>query len=336
MKYVPVLSSTGRRLMPCHAARVRELVRQGRAIRRFDRGLFYIKLLDREVGETQPIVVGIDPGSKKEAYSIKSENHTFLNIQADAVAWVSEAEETSTIMRRGRRGRKTPYRQMRLNRRQGQFRLPPSTRARWGWKLRLCRWLARYYPIETFVVEDIAAVTRSGKYRWNRSFSPLQVGKTWFYEQLGHIGQVKLYKGYETFEARNELGLKKSKKKLSDSFEAHCVDSWTLATLLVGGHLVPDNKAILYIVPLRFYRRQLHMLQPAKGGKRRRYGGTLSLGLKRGTWVKHSQHGVCYVGGTTARSVSLHTMQTGTRIAKVKPETLQYLTRSTWRIRKEA
>ena len=336
MKYVPVLSSTGQRLMPCHAARARELVRQGRAVRRFDRGLFYIKLLDRETGDTQPIVVGIDPGAKKEGYSIKSKAHTFLNIQADAVTWVSEAEETSANARRRRRGRKTPYRQMRINRRQGQFFLSPSTRARWGWKLRLCRWLGRYYPIETFVVEDIAATTKLGKRRWNRSFSPLEVGKMWFYEQLGRIGQVKLYKGYETFEARNLLGLKKSKKKLSDSFEAHCVDSWILATLWIGGHLEPDNKAMLYIVPLCFHRRQLHMLQPAKGGDRRRYGGTLSLGLKRGTWVKHPKHGVCYVGGTTGKSVSLHDMQTGVRMAKVKPETLQFLTRSSWRIRKVA
>src|SRR5688572_18895009 len=165
MQYVPVLSSTGQRLMPCHAARARQLIRQGRAVRRFDRGLFYIKLLDREIGDTQPIVIGIDPGSKKEAYSIKSETHTFLNIQADAVTWVSEAEDTSTTQRRNRRRRKTPYRQMRINRKQGHFRLPPSTRARWGWKLRVCRWLARYYPIVTFVVEDVAAITKPGKCR---------------------------------------------------------------------------------------------------------------------------------------------------------------------------
>jgi hypothetical protein len=111
MQYVPVLSSTGQRLMPCHAARAREIVRKGRAIRRFDRGLFYIQLLDRESGDTQPIAVGIDPGSKKEAYTIKSESHTYLNIQADAVTWVKQAEEQSTRMRRTRRNRKTPYRQ---------------------------------------------------------------------------------------------------------------------------------------------------------------------------------------------------------------------------------
>src|SRR5258708_1745543 len=146
-QFVPVISSTGKALMPTDNKKADKLIERGRAIRGFDRGIFYIKLLDRENGYTQPIAIGIDPGAVKEALTVKSEAHTYLNIQADAVTWVSDAEETSTTMRRGRRSRKTPYRQLRVNRRAGQFRLPPSTRARWGWKLRLCTWLARYYPI---------------------------------------------------------------------------------------------------------------------------------------------------------------------------------------------
>jgi hypothetical protein len=134
LKYVPVLSSTGERLMPCHAARARELVRKGRAVRRFDRGLFYIQLSDRETGETQPIAVGIDPGSKKEAITVKSESHTYLNIQADAVTWVKEHVEIRRNMRRVRRYRKTPYRKCRPNRQVNQVKLPPSTKSRWGWK----------------------------------------------------------------------------------------------------------------------------------------------------------------------------------------------------------
>lgn len=322
--------------MPCHAARARQLIRAGRAVRRFDRGLFYIQLADRPDGDTQAIAVGIDPGSKKEAYTVKSEAHTFLNIQADAVTWVKEAEETSTHMRRSRRGRNIPYRECRPNRRQGQFKLPPSTRARWGWKLRLCQWLARYYPIETYVVEDVAAVTKAGQRRWNQSFSPLEVGKQWFYQQLEQLGQVELIKGYETAEARNRLGLKKSKQKMSDSFEAHCVDSWVLANLWVGGHSVADNKAMLYIVPLRFHRRQLHRLQAAKGGVRKRYGGTLSLGLKRGSWVKHPQYGVCSIGGHLNGGLSLHNLEDGKRLCQnATPSDCQHLTFATWRIRKD-
>lgn len=335
MQYVPVVSSSGQRLMPCHAARARELVRKGRAVRRFDRGLFYLQLLDRETGETQPIAVGVDPGSKKEAFTVKSEAHTYLNIQADAVTWVKEAEATSTQMRRSRRARKTPYRKCRPNRRQGQFRLPPSTRARWEWKLRLCRWLARSYPITAFVVEDIAAITKPGKRRWNTNFSPLEVGKHWFCQQLGQLAEVRTRPGYETKAAREALGLKKSKQKLSDRFEAHCIDSWVLANWEVGGHTAVDNNAILYIVPLRFHRRQLHRFQPETGGIRKPYGRTLSLGFKRGSWVKHPKWRVCYVGGCLKGRLSLHSLQDGKRLCQnAKPEDCQLLTSSSWRIRK--
>lgn len=331
-QFVPVVSRTGKVLMPTSSRKANRLIEKGRAVRRFDRGLFYIQLTDREDGYTQAIAVGIDPGSKKEAFTVKSAAHTYLNIQADAVTWVKEAEETSTQMRRTRRNRNTPYRKCRLNRRQGQFRLPPSTRARWGWKLRLCHWLVRRYPITTFVVEDIKAVTRPGKKRWNVSFSPLEVGKHWFYRELGQLAEVQTRNGWETKQERDRLGLKKSSSKMSDQFEAHCVDSWVLANTAVGDHSTPDNTHILYIVPLRFHRRQLHRLQPEKGGIRKPYGGTLSLGFKRGSWVKHPRYGLCYVGGTTGGTISLHQMQDGQRVAKVKPHTVQFLTHSSFRV----
>ena len=334
-KYVPVVSSTGKRLMPTTNKRANKLIARGRARRRFDRGLFYIQLVDRADGYTQPIAVGIDPGSKREGFTVKSEAHTYLNIQTNAVDWVSKAEETSTTMRRARRYRKTPYRKMRVNRNQGQTRLPPSTRARWGWKLRLCQWLARYYPIQTFLVEDIAAVTKPSKRRWNQSFSPLEVGKQWFYAELSKLGEVRPIMGYETAEVRNSLGLKKSGQKLSDKFEAHCIDSWVLANLWVGGHKAPDNTAMLRIIPLRFHRRQLHRLQPEKCGIRKPYGGTLSQGFKRGSWVNHPKHGTCYVGGSSKGRVSLHSLQDGKRLTQgAKPEDLTFLCTASWRLQK--
>ncbi|GIK62479.1 MAG: hypothetical protein BroJett018_02730 [Chloroflexota bacterium] len=335
-QFVPVVGSTGKPLMPTTHKRANKLIAKGRAVRRFDRGLFYIKLLDREEGYTQPIAVGIDPGSKKEALTVKSASHTYLNIQADAVTWVKEVEQTSTQMRRSRRNRKTRYRACRPNRRQGQFQLPSSTRARWGWKLRLCRWLARYYPIQVFVVENIKATTKQGQRRWNSSFSPLEVGKQWFYAELGQIAEVQTVQGYETKQLRDKLGLKKSKNKMSDQFEAHCVDSWVLANSAVGGHTDVDNPAILCIIPLRFHRRQLHALQFAKGGERRPYGGTLSMGIKRGTWIKHPKYGLCYVGGSNKSRISLHDMDSGQRVCqKAKPEDCIILTTASWRIKSE-
>jgi hypothetical protein len=318
--------------MPCHPARARELVRNERASRRFNRGVFYIQLLDRQDGETQEIAVGIDPGSKKEAFTIKSEAHTFLNIQADAVQHVKQAVGTRRQMRRARRYRKTPCRQNRKNRARGG--LPPSTKARWQWKLRLCSWLSKLFPITKFVVENIKAKTIKGGKKWNGSFSPLECGKSWFYAQLGTLAPVETKQGWATKELRDSLGLRKSKDKLSDKFEAHCVDSWVLANGWTGGHEVPDNREIFFVSPLRFHRRQLQRLEPGKRGIRSPYGGTCSLGFKRGSLVKHAKWGLAYIGGTMEDRISLHCVKTGRRLCQnAKPADCKFLCFNSWRTR---
>lgn len=49
--------------MPCHPARARQLLKQGRAvIHRV--APFVIRLKDREEGDTQPVRLKLDPGSK--------------------------------------------------------------------------------------------------------------------------------------------------------------------------------------------------------------------------------------------------------------------------------
>ena len=316
--------------MPCSNHRADELVRRGKAVRRFNRGIFYIKLTEREEGVVQPVVVGIDPGSKKEGFTVKSSKHTFLNIQADAVTWVKENEERSTMMRRGRRNRNCPCRQPKLNRKHGG--MSPSIRARWGWKLRIARWLAKMYPISTFVVEDICAPTKQRQNKWNRSFSPLEVGKNWFYLELASIAFVITKQGWETKNERDRLGLKKLSNKMSSRFEAHCVDSWALANMIVGNHFVPDDKQVLFIAPFRFHRRQLHVLQPKKG-VRKPHGGTMSLGIKRGTWIKYKDIGLCYVGGNMNGKISLHSMSNGKRLTKyAKVSDCILGTRSSWRL----
>src|SRR6266567_1445623 len=56
--------------------------------------------------------------------------------------------------------------------------------------------------------------------------------------------------------------------------------------------------------------------EPEKGGKRKPYGGTLSLGIKRGTLVKHPTWGKAYVGGTMDGKLSLHDPETGKRLTQ--------------------
>ncbi len=317
--------------MPCHPARARELIRKGKAVRQFDRGMFYIRLLNRSDGVTQPIAIGVDPGSKKEGLTVKSSSHTYVNINADAVTFVEEAKKDQRILRRFRRQRKTPCRQPRSNRVMGG--LSPSTKARWQWKLRMLNWLRRIFPISDIVVENVS-VQNKGKREWDVSFSPLQTGKKWFYDEVRKLATLKTFEGHETARMRGDLGLNKTKKKTAEVFEAHCVDSWVLANAIVGGHAKPDNTRLLCVTPFRLHRRELHHQQPGKNGIRSPYGGTRSLGFKRGSIVRHRKYGIVFVGGTSNNRISLQRMEDGRRLCQnAKPSDVQFLAYSTWRTR---
>jgi hypothetical protein len=329
--FVPVVDQNQQPLMPTTPARARRWIESRKATPFWKRGVFCVRLnVEPSARETQEIAVGIDPGSKREGFTVKSEAHTFLNLHVEARTGVKESVETRRNMRRARRFRKTPCRQNRKNRSRGG--LPPSTKARWQWKLRIAAWLCQMFPVSRFVVEDIAAVTKKGQRRWNKSFSTLEVGKNWFYEQLGKLAPVSTKQGFETKALRDAAGLKKTSKKLEETFDAHCVDSWALANSYTGGHIKPDNTTILCLAPIDLRRRQLHLLQPAKGGERRRHGGTRSLGFQRGSIVKHVKRGIVFVGGTMGDRISLHALGTGNRLTQTaKPADCRFRSHNSWR-----
>lgn len=393
--FVPVIDINQRPLMPTSPARARRWIESGKATPFWKRGIFCVRLnVEPSERNTQPIAVGVDPGSKREGYTVKSQTHTYLNVQTHTVDWVKDHVEVRRSMRRARRFRNTPCRQNRKNRLVNKQKLPPSTKARWQWKLRICKWLTLMFPVSTFVVEDIKAKTwkgarrpkacdktkspqllesnsrrtathsflksapsnafrratqellGSGVRKWNSMFSPLEVGKQWFYSELRSLANLQTRTGNDTYEMRQELGLKKSKNKLSNSFSAHCVDSWVLANWSVGGHERPDNTRLIEIIPLEFHRRQLHRLQHAVGSVRARYGGTISDGLKRGSLVKHVKYGLVYVGGymekptkkePSRKVISLHDISTGKRITQnALKDDCKFLTYNTWRIQHAA
>jgi hypothetical protein len=328
--FVPVIDHNQQPLMPTTPSRARRWIRSGKATGFWKRGVFMVRLnsapSDRK---TQPVIVGIDPGSRREGFSVVSATHTFLNIQTATPDWVKDAVETRRNMRRTRRYRKTPCRANRQNRAQGY--LPPSTKARWQWKLRVCWWLKKMFPITAFVVEDVKATTKRGK-RWNQHFSPMHAGKQFFHEELQKLGRVETRQGWETAQLRERYGLKKSSNKLAETFTAHAVDAWCLANSWLEGQTQPEQTTLFCLTPLRFHRRQLHRLQPEAGGKRKLYGGTRSNGFKRGSLVKHPKFGVCYVGGYLKDRVSLHALADGKRLTKqAKPEDCVFLTYCSWR-----
>lgn len=164
-------------------------------------------------------------------------------------------------------------------------------------------------------------------------FSPMEQGKQWFYAEAARYGNVFPIPAFEVYQKREELGLKKSGEKMAERWDAHCVDGWTLTRLAFeDGVAQSTNIRLLCVAPLRFHRRQLHMLQPAASGVRKSYGGTRSCGFTRGAYVTHPRYGTCYVGGTMNGTMSLHAIETGKRLTQgAKPADCRHRAYASWR-----
>ena len=202
-------------------------------------------------------------------------------------------------------------------------------------KARIVQALWQILPLTDAVVGDVQAVTHKGKGgKWNQSFSPVQVGKEHLSRLLREMGlSVHLREGWQTKALREQYGLKKTKSKSKQSFDSHAIDAWVLAAS-VSGATNPTRTRLWYVVPAILHRRQLHRLQASTGGERKPYGGTRSLGLKRGTLVKHPKYGRCTVGGFDRRrqTISLHDYRTNKRLTQgARSKDCQVLTWVAWR-----
>ena len=152
MQRVFVVDKNRDPLMPCHPARARELLKNGRA-KVFHRYPFTIILLDREGGDVQTVTLKIDPGSKTTGLALVADSQ-----RGKRVVWAGELNHrgeqikaallSRKQLRRGRRSRKTRYRQPRFdNRRRAEGWIPPSLRSRVDNVLTWVERLRRFTPI---------------------------------------------------------------------------------------------------------------------------------------------------------------------------------------------
>ena len=316
---VPVLDKNLVPLMPCKERRARTMMGKGRAKPYWKDGIFCIILQEEPSARNySDVVVGIDPGSKREGITVATEQRVVLNITSEAITHVKDNVETRRILRRSRRQRKTPYRKCRQNRKNNNKddKVPPSTKSRWDAKLRILKKLKQILPITDVSVEDVAAKTIKHASKWNNMFSPLETGKTYFYKAIEDLGlNVFKWKGYETHEWRLQAGYKKTSEKLKNVWEAHNVDSHCLCEMVLGYCIKPVK--ILYLLSfLKVNRRNLFKQTILKRGIRTRYGGTISLCFKKNTLVRHLKYGLSLIGGNTKGRISLHNIRTGKRICQ--------------------
>lgn len=297
----------------------------GQAKAWYQKSVFCIKLLKEPSARSmQPIALGIDTGSKREGYTVLTPKTVVLNITSNTPDWVKKQVEKRHTLRKARRQRKTPYRKMRANRAtlHKPNRIPPSTKARWQAKLRLISILQRILPITHINVEDIAAVSKEGKVKWNLAFSPLEVGKNWFYGEVRKLGiQLSTTEGTDTKKHRDSRGFKKltGKQKMLYTWESHNCDSHSLAEMALKTQIQPFFG--LYQVEFRkFDRRKLHQEQPHKGGIRTRKGGTVSLGWTRGSTVQYRASLWRLSGSSAPHTVDIYNIETGKRQNFAKKE----------------
>ena len=328
---VPVVDDHNRPLLPCRPGVARRLVGKNKAVPYYRKGFFVIRLR-KVVGNIseKSIVMSIDPGSKRTGITVATEDAVILNVQCDTPDRIKKKMESRRNYRRSRRTRNAPYRKCRFNRKIGG--VPPSTKARWSVHLRILDTLRKIIPITNVVIEDIAAKTMKNGRKWNVNFSPLEVGKKFFAEEVAKRRlTLDTYAGYETKKQRTYRGFSKSHSKLAENWNVHCVDSHCLAEILFGNiEPVPS----MYVLDLlQFHRRELHQ-GFKKGGVRQQYGSTRSLGLCRGTIATVPKYGLVYVGGTSKGRISVHSVETGKRLTQnVNPDTIRILTKLTWRRR---
>ena len=83
--FVPVVDKDQNPLMPTTPARARKWVKSGKATPFWKRGIWCVRLnIKPSARNYQDVAVGIDPGSKKEGFTVKSKAHTYINVQTDA------------------------------------------------------------------------------------------------------------------------------------------------------------------------------------------------------------------------------------------------------------
>ena len=327
--------------MPTTPQRARRWVESDKAVGKWsDLGVYYVQLTCEPSGtNTQPIVVGIDPGKLFSGIAVQSSQFTlFLAHLVLPFQTVKDRMEQRRVMRRTRRSRRInrkvefklrKHRQKRFDNRKSK-KVPPSIKANRQLELRVVTELVRIYPVSTIVYEyvkaDVDLTSGRNKARSGKGFSPVMVGQRWAIDLLIQLVPVVTLEGWKTANIRHYLGLEKSKDKGEQSPRSHAVDGIALAcSQFISfekyqakashganwmGEVSVTDPVFKVIRRPPICRRQLHLLQPRKGGVRRKYGGTVTRhnGLRKGDFVKAEKAGVTYYGwvsGDTARHISV-------------------------------
>ena len=174
---VPVLAPDGTPLMPTKASRARRWIKGGKArpIRKL--GVFTVQLTEEPSGRAkQPVVVGIDPGSKYTGIAVATKKAVLCGYNLELPDYIKERMDKRRELRRSRRYRKRRRRKCRFLNRRGH-KIAPSILARKQLELRIVKELAKIYPISDIAIEDVAFDHYNSIY--GKYFLQVEIGKKW-------------------------------------------------------------------------------------------------------------------------------------------------------------
>lgn len=276
---IPVVSADGTPLMPCRAAKARKLLERGLAEKRWNKlGQFYLRLKfqpESELNTHQQVCLAVDPGSKWDGIAVVSTENVLTCAMLVLPSKVAEKLTQRREMRRARRYRKTPRRAKRFdNRQRREGWIAPSQKAKVNFRTKIVDGLCRLYPVTRFAVEDVRF--NHYKKRWGKHFSTVEIGKAEFYNHLRMLGELTLYTGVDTATLREKLNLQKNPVKRELTWTTHAVDAIAVGSAEIGC-VNPYPPEFWVWKRFEYARRQLHRLEPDKGGVRRRYGGSWSI-----------------------------------------------------------
>lgn len=150
-----VVNKNKKPLNPCHPAKARKLLKQGKAVihKRYPFTI-RLKYLVDTTNNHQSYRIKIDPGSKTTGLSIVKNKEVIFLAELHHKTDIKQKLEARRSFRRNRRNRKTRYRKARfLNRKRKEGWIPPSLQARvdniQSWVLKL----QKLVPIKSVSVE---------------------------------------------------------------------------------------------------------------------------------------------------------------------------------------
>ena len=240
--------------------------------------LIYLQLLKEPSGfNIQPIVLGIDPGSMFDGFTVLSNKEHLLNIELIHTKDIKKRMEKKGFYRRIRRGRLW-HRPARFDNRTSK-KIPPTIRSKVEFRVNTILNLLKLFPISIVNIEDVKynhyKETKDILHKRGKSFSPVEVSKNYLYDTVRSLEiELNTYKGWQTKEARIRFcngNDPKKKNKADRSFFAHCIDSLILANFSLDfeKYKKDTNFNIMFIQRDFIVRRELHREKNKIGDKRR-------------------------------------------------------------------